>query len=526
MVVKGKVDKGAKSDLSLVSLDEAMLITGFGVYNIVQMLLSGFILMGVIMQSMVMGYVLPAAQCDLDLSLTQRGWISAIPFIAIVLTSYFWGWLADTRGRRFVMLFSMIISAVFSALASFAPEIYSFAVLSFISAIFMSGPSAVVYTFLGEFTNLRHRDKIVTFGSSFVGIGTVVLPAISWLVFPLEFSYPIDFLNINYRPWRLMIVTSTLPFIIGTVFLLLAPESPKFLCASGKLEECLVVLRRMYAINRRLPEDTYPVKSLIPETHASETKKSTGIAAILTSMKEQTTPLFKPPLLPWTCLTCFVQFGIFATTNGFYIWSPTILNAIISHEGNETRICDVMDAVNVQASENSTEIVCNDAINTTTFELSIYLGLVFCSMYIIVGFLVDFLGKKLILVIVLAGTGLCGIGSHLSYNQQAAVVLFAVLQMCGACIGLMNAVTVELFPTKYRAMAVCLSMMMGRVGSMTGSNLVGLFLATNCGASFYLFASIVIVCSICCLFVPGKNKGPGNTKPREVETKTETQEPV
>lgn len=28
MVVKGKVDKGAKSDLSLVSLDEAMLITG------------------------------------------------------------------------------------------------------------------------------------------------------------------------------------------------------------------------------------------------------------------------------------------------------------------------------------------------------------------------------------------------------------------------------------------------------------------------------------------------------------------
>ncbi|CAH2216204.1 jg3637, partial [Pararge aegeria aegeria] len=40
----------------------------------------------------------------------------------------------------------------------------------------MSGPSAVVYTYLGEFTNLRHRDKMVAFGSSFVGIGTVVLP--------------------------------------------------------------------------------------------------------------------------------------------------------------------------------------------------------------------------------------------------------------------------------------------------------------------------------------------------------------
>lgn len=40
----------------------------------------------------------------------------------------------------------------------------------------MSGPSAVVYTYLGEFNNLHHRDKMVAFGASFVGIGTVVLP--------------------------------------------------------------------------------------------------------------------------------------------------------------------------------------------------------------------------------------------------------------------------------------------------------------------------------------------------------------
>lgn len=89
-------------------------------------------------------------------------------------------------------------------------------------------------------------------------------------------------------------------------------------------------------------------------------------------------------------------------------------------------------------------------MNTATFELSIYIGLVFCSMYVIVGFLVDFMGKKLILIVVLSGTGLCGIGAHLAHNQHVAVVLFAIFQMCGACIGLTNAVTVELFPTKYR----------------------------------------------------------------------------
>lgn len=89
-------------------------------------------------------------------------------------------------------------------------------------------------------------------------------------------------------------------------------------------------------------------------------------------------------------------------------------------------------------------------MNTETFERSIYIGLVFSSMYIIVGFLVDFVGKKPILVVILSVTGMCGIGAHLVPNSQVGVILFAIFQMSGACIGLMTAVAVELFPTKYR----------------------------------------------------------------------------
>ncbi|CAH2227590.1 jg2995, partial [Pararge aegeria aegeria] len=81
---------------------------------------------------------------------------------------------------------------------------------------------------------------------------------VSWLILPLEFSLPVPLLDIAYRPWRLLIVACTLPFVLGTLFLLVAPESPKFLNASGKSEECLVVLRKIYAVNRRLHEDTYP----------------------------------------------------------------------------------------------------------------------------------------------------------------------------------------------------------------------------------------------------------------------------
>ncbi|KAJ8724631.1 hypothetical protein PYW08_016105 [Mythimna loreyi] len=524
MAMNGSVEKsGEKVDKTATSLDEAMMLSGFGMYNICHMLMSGVILLGMIMQSLALGYILPAAQCDLELTLQQRGWLSAIPFLAIILTSYFWGWLADTQGRRPVMLFSMLISAIFSAFASFAPDVISFGVLIFMSAIFMSGSSAVVYTYLGEFNNLRHRDKMVAFGSSFVGIGTVILPCVSWLILPLEFAYPIPFLGIDYRPWRLLVVACAIPFALGTVLLMFAPESPKFLFATGQYDTALNVVKRIYFRNTKMAEDTFPVKSLIVENHMTKTSTVTGAAAIWASMKEQTVPLFQRPLLPWTALTCFVQFGIFATTNGFYVWFPSILNSLANHEGGETKICDVLDA-DRDAVSNGT-LICDDTIHTSTFERSIYIGLVFSSMYIIVGFLVDYVGKKPILVVILGCTGISGICAHLAYNQQLAVVLFAIFQMSGACIGLMNAVAVELFPTKFRAMAICLSMMMGRVGSMVGSNLIGLFLEVNCGAGFYLFGSIIIINSLFCLTLPNKKRIP-HKKIVVESTQNETHEPV
>lgn len=93
---------------------------------------------------------------------------------------------------------------------------------------------------------------------------------------------------------------------------------------------------------------------------------------------------------------------------------------------------------------------CDDSVNTSTFQRAILVGLVFCSVYLIVGTIVDLVGKKPILVTVLGGAGICGITSSLASNQTLAVILFAIFQMSGACIGLLTAVVVEIFPTKLR----------------------------------------------------------------------------
>ncbi|XP_075972113.1 synaptic vesicle glycoprotein 2C-like isoform X2 [Anticarsia gemmatalis] len=496
-----------KGEPTSATLDEAMLLSGFGVYNIFHMLMSGLVLMGMIIQCLVLGYVIPAAQCDLDLTTQQKGWLSAIPFAAIVLTSYFWGWWGDTQGRRSVMLYSMMGSTILSTIASFAPELISFAVLQFLSAIFMTGSSSIVYTYLGEFNSLRHRDKMVTFGSSFIGMGTIVLPCLAWLILPLEFAYPIPFLSITYRSWRLLVVICASPFALGTILLLFAPETPKFLFATGRHEEALEVVKTIYTVNTRKSRHTFPVKTLIIENGEAGAYKK---RSILTSMKEQTMPLLRPPLLKWFALTSFVQFGIFAATNGFYVWFPSILNSLASNDATNMKICDVLNenrlaSLEAAASSNVTA-VCDDSIHPSTYLRSTYIGLTFYSMYIIVVVIVDFVAKKHILLGTLTVTGLCGIAAHLAPHVQVAVILFAVFQMSGACIGLMNAVAVELFPTKYRAMGICLSMMLGRSGSMVGSNLIGWFLDVNCGAGFYLFGGLLVLNGLVCLTIPNNKK--------------------
>lgn len=48
---------------------------------------------GVVMESLNMAIVLPAAKCDIEITTTEQGLINAVGFIGVVLTSHFWGFM-------------------------------------------------------------------------------------------------------------------------------------------------------------------------------------------------------------------------------------------------------------------------------------------------------------------------------------------------------------------------------------------------------------------------------------------------
>ncbi|XP_047100303.1 uncharacterized protein LOC124718730 [Schistocerca piceifrons] len=68
--------------------------------------------------------------------------------------------------------------------------------------------------------------------------------------------------------------------------------------------------------------------------------------AIARHMWRQTFPLFKPPYLLYTVVACFIQFGLYASSNGFVIWLPELLNRMgqygEAYPNHPATVCDVI----------------------------------------------------------------------------------------------------------------------------------------------------------------------------------------
>lgn len=84
-------------------------------------------------------------------------------------------------------------------------------------------------------------------------------PVFALPVLQLTFHYDISWLNVDYRPWRLLMQLISLPAVIGILTLLILKESPKFLLSKGKNDEVLEVLQAMFKWNTGLEEHDYPV---------------------------------------------------------------------------------------------------------------------------------------------------------------------------------------------------------------------------------------------------------------------------
>lgn len=203
------------------------------------------------------------------------------------------GWLGDRIGRKVTLLGSMVLFGVGTLFSVLARDMTSFMVSRLIASIGLGGALPSSVALLSEFTPLRRRSFMVTFGMICTPVGGVLAGLVSAWFLP-AFGWP-----------SLFVVGGVLPLLLGAVVFVWLPESPQFLASrpARKAELARIAVRLGLP-----PEAAFSATEEVPGSH-----ERVGYRALLA-------PGERLPGL----LLCVQFFGVLAAAYTVFNWLPTL----------------------------------------------------------------------------------------------------------------------------------------------------------------------------------------------------------
>ncbi|XP_077373687.1 synaptic vesicle glycoprotein 2C isoform X3 [Festucalex cinctus] len=319
-VVPHDADEGACTRLTY---EEAVEAAGFGPFHWLLLLVCGWANASDAVEIVCVSFLLPTARCDLQLSSSDMGLLTASIFLGMMVGGYVWGYLADQRGRCNVLVVSLSVNGLFGGLASAAPWFWLFLLLRFISGVGVGGSIPVIFSYFSEFMPRLRRGTMISALATFWMAGNILAAGLAWLVIPrtwIRFSVG----RLDFQSWRVFVALCSVPSVTSAViFRLLMPESPKFLMEAGRERDAVHVFRQMFRLNTRgkglaLPEFSLHVNAE-RRTRQTETRRPCGrLAALLkkgampvrqmfgASLKSKSVPL----LVIFYCISFGVRGGL------------------------------------------------------------------------------------------------------------------------------------------------------------------------------------------------------------------------
>lgn len=118
----------------------------------------------------------------------------------------------------------------------------------------ISGIQSAAISYLGEFLAAPSRPLFVTLAAVFLPLATAYQPLLANLIMKHEWKWRWS-AGFVFAPWRLYILVNTATILLTLPWMMVLPESPKFLMVMGKTEQAIEVLRNVYVRNtQNLPE--------------------------------------------------------------------------------------------------------------------------------------------------------------------------------------------------------------------------------------------------------------------------------
>ncbi|XP_053949592.1 synaptic vesicle glycoprotein 2B-like isoform X2 [Anastrepha ludens] len=531
----------ASSKDAPAEFETAMNVAGFGTFNILLLICALPAAMATVLETSVISYILPSAECDLKLSLIDKGLLNGITYVGMITSAILWGYVADTKGRKKLLISGYLTNIISILGAACSQNVIQLMVFKFISGFIMCGPFAVLMSYLSELHGKKYRSRIVMLLGLMFSLGNILLPVVALGVLPSHWDFQI--LGLQFHSWQIFLALSTIPCLLGGALLSFFPESPKFLMSQGRNAEALRIFQRIYAMNNRKPREDYPIKELINEQSSSEKTSDDASTVSIATIEEsipkeketvkpklpikekkpklslrqglqQLRPLLRKPYLGLSLQVYLINFAILLGQNTLRLWMPQMFASIEEYEqrhGTEdATMCTILEySVNKTQSQITQSAInkCEVIITAASYTNNITVAITSCVGYLLAGFVINRIGSKMLLAICSIIAGLCAIGLYFSISALSTLIIISISVSVGS-ISAMSVISssVDLFPTSLRTMIVSLAMMFGRIGSILGNILFPIFMSLGCIPPFIMLAFVMFSAGIMSAFLPSTRK--------------------
>ncbi|XP_055598151.1 synaptic vesicle glycoprotein 2B-like [Uranotaenia lowii] len=511
---KGSLDPergyGSKADF-----EQAIELTGYGRFHYILLAICGLVSTSEEMDVISMSFILPSAQCDLDLNTQSKGWLNSIIFIGMMVGAYVWGSVADSLGRKKVLIVISIMNAFCIVASSFSQSYEVFMVFRFLNGAALGGSGPVIWSYFAEFQPKAKRGSMLSFMAAFWTIGNLLVAGLAWLIIPSNIG--IHTAGFTFNSWRIFLMVCSIPSFIVAGLLLYLPESPKFLLSQGKFEEALAIFRGIYVTNTGKAAALYPVKELVLDdklmNELEEVKKpiKNKYKRMLYNILDNSRQLFRSPILKFTIISITINLTFHIGYYGLMMWFPELFNRFDEFtrahpDVEEASVCQVTNYV-VSLGSHSDAGVCSASIPSSVFleSLITVAAALPANVFAVLG--MDKLGRKFFLVFSTMSAGMCSASMYFVTNKHqnlaVSAVFSGVISMGNASL---DCLITEVFPTNLRATGVAISMIAARFGGILGNVVIATLLDMYCPAPTFIVAVLLASGGLMCLFLPNTTR--------------------
>ncbi|XP_044259855.1 synaptic vesicle glycoprotein 2C-like isoform X2 [Tribolium madens] len=490
MPVNGSDTPSTENPTELASFEAAISATKFGKFHLCLFLLlipgswtSTF-------EVTSMSYVFPAAECDLNLTIHDKGHLNGGAYFGMIVGALLWGFLSDTLGRKYVLVLTFLLDSVMVVISGFSQSLAMLLLLKFFGGFFASGTYTGFTSYILEFYASKYRSKVQMVRGIVVSVGTVVLPILGWIIMPLDIT--LNHRNfLVFHSWNIFLFACALPSFLSGVIFIFMPESPKFLMTVGRNHDALKIFQKIYSFNTGKPKEEFPVKSLVEETiERNEERKHGGFVTANRTKKQALREV------------CTIQFLNMFSIQSIRLWLPQIFQSISDYkrQNNETTasLCKMLKLINPPQSSK-----CQFNVSSSVYFSTMIIASVSITNYIIVVLLINKLGKKILIFGSCLLGGICASSLYFAQTTTAVLILSSLfISMGGISLNAATVVTADLFPTTLRSVTISFTMVSGRLAAMLGNVIFPFLLKAGCAPPFLVVGSLIIVGSGLSILLP------------------------